>query len=181
MSDTQPKGAIARGSLPGMRELINVMMQPKEQLIETIKKALEAATPGTLYAKEDEWPGNSNLKYWVETHEDGIGCFVRIEDAYLAANAPEWIRALLEENKRLDGMFDDANHRAAVSKVSIDELYFQLQQTREELEQEKFHVANLELGQLSLSTANDELKYELEQVKAELENLKGEDTPDTPK
>jgi hypothetical protein len=32
MSDTQPKGAIAIGSLPGMRELINGMTQPKEHL-----------------------------------------------------------------------------------------------------------------------------------------------------
>lgn len=70
-------------------------------IIEKIEKSLEAATPGPLAAKDDLWPGNSNLQYWVETMEDGIGAFATREDAYLSANAPEWLRALLEENKRL--------------------------------------------------------------------------------
>lgn len=49
----------------------------------------EASTPGPLYAKNEEWPGNANLRYWVDNQDDGIGCFVRYEDAKFAAEARE--------------------------------------------------------------------------------------------
>ncbi|MFD1270623.1 hypothetical protein ACFQ3Y_24745 [Paenibacillus motobuensis] len=68
----------------------------------------EAATPGPLSADADEWPGNENLRYWVNTHEDGIGCFLAYEDAKFFAEAregwPEAMRIAIAaeaENKRL--------------------------------------------------------------------------------
>jgi hypothetical protein len=102
MSDTQPKGAIAIGSLPGMRELIKVMTQPKEQLIETIEKALEEGSDGAY--------------------------------EYVETNHREWLRSLLDENKRLK------RDKAETMRLVIQrdkEHAIQLQQTREELKQEK--------------------------------------------
>jgi hypothetical protein len=89
MSDTQPKGAIAIGSLPGMRELINVMTQPKEQLIDIseIEKALEA--PPKPY---------------------GGGLHKQLEEM------KNFTRGLLEENKRLETKYhvDMNNYRSQV-------------------------------------------------------------------
>jgi len=66
----------------------------------------EAATPGPLYAKNEEWPGNANLRYWVDNQDDGIGCFVRYEDAKFAAEAREgWpyaIRRAIAAEAELD-------------------------------------------------------------------------------
>jgi chromosome segregation ATPase len=108
-------------------------------------------------------------------------------------------RALLEENKRLEGMFDDANRRAAISKISIDDLYSrleqveeengmvnalseadnldlksQLQQTREEMERARKSAKHHQDMRDSEADRLPNLITELEQVKAELAKYKGE-------
>ena len=99
-------------------------------LAEEIRKALDAATPGPWYAEQEEWPGNENLQYWVGNHEDGLGAFVRYEDAYLAAKSIEWLRWQQGEIERLTKERDDYMRYA-------EEYRLQLQQLREELEQVK--------------------------------------------
>jgi hypothetical protein len=107
----EPKGAIAIGSLPGMRELINVMTQPKEQLIEKIEKSL---------ALFDELIPNQNS--------------LEVAGDYLELHAVEISRLcikLRKENKKLEWSFKSSNKkRDSVLTNTIA----QLQQTREELE-----------------------------------------------
>lgn len=55
----------------------------------------EAASLGKYYASAEEWPGNANLRHWVSDHYDGIGCFIRYEDARFDAEAREgWPEAI---------------------------------------------------------------------------------------
>ncbi|MMZ45532.1 hypothetical protein D1872_71330 [compost metagenome] len=55
----------------------------------------ETATEGPLYAVPHEWPGNDKLRFWVDNLADGIGCFVRREDAVFHAEAREgWPEAI---------------------------------------------------------------------------------------
>ncbi|UNL92821.1 hypothetical protein CPY53_04275 [Paenibacillus polymyxa] len=55
----------------------------------------ETATEGPLYAVPHEWPGNDKLRFWVDNLADGIGCFVRREDAVFHVEAREgWPEAI---------------------------------------------------------------------------------------
>jgi hypothetical protein len=125
-----------------MRELINVMTQPKEQLIDIaeIEKALEAVTPGE-WEVVDLDPVQIAIGYkfqdgihtakWIAEIDSDQDNGHQHADAWLIANAPKWLRALLEENKRLK------RDKAETMRLVIQrdkEHAIQLQQTREELE-----------------------------------------------
>jgi len=93
---------------------------------------LDAATPGPWYAEQEEWPGNENLQYWVGNHADGLGAFVRYEDAYLAAKSIEWLRwqqgeierlrAELEQVKAERDKYQKALHEEQRESVRLSEI-----------------------------------------------------------
>lgn len=74
----------------------------------------DAATVGPWNASSDEWPGNDNLQYWVNTHWDGILCAGTFDDARFASEArtgwPHAIRRALDaeaEVERLKAIIAD--------------------------------------------------------------------------
>jgi hypothetical protein len=71
------------------------------------------ATEGPLYAVPHEWPGNDKLRFWVDGLTDGIGCFVRREDAVFHVEAregwPEAIRRAIATEGLLHGLVDAIN------------------------------------------------------------------------
>ncbi|WGD77717.1 hypothetical protein P5643_13960 [Bacillus subtilis] len=73
----------------------------KEQL-EEIRKRSEKATEGFWNADSYEWPGNENLRYWVNTLYDGLAAAVTKEDADFIANARQDIPALLNHIAELE-------------------------------------------------------------------------------
>lgn len=62
-------------------------------MINKIKESLEKATP--------KWYYNGNEIVSLDNPKVGIGGFLTEDDNHLAANAPEWIRYLIEEVERL--------------------------------------------------------------------------------
>jgi len=100
------------------------LVTDRKKMIAEIREALEKATPGPFIARDYEWPGNDKLLYWVMTHDDGIGAFACYEDAHLAANAPEWLRFLLNEIDRLDREYAEerAAHNAHMTELLECEL-----------------------------------------------------------
>ncbi|MCA1184788.1 hypothetical protein, partial [Bacillus licheniformis] len=64
--------------------------------LEAIRQRAEAATGRYWGADDHEWPGNENLRYWVNTHWDGVAAAVTKEDAEFIANARQDIPALLD-------------------------------------------------------------------------------------
>lgn len=97
----------------------------------------------------------------VETIEKALEAWDRNEDTHLQANMRSWLRALLEENKRIDGLYKKATEYSAQGLVDYAELESQLQQTREELSQVS--------TSLSLSRVDAKRwREELGQAKAEL-------------
>ena len=64
-----------------------------------IRKALDAATPGNWFVMHDtdievENPPGSG-------YTDSVGYTSSVNDAHLIANAPTWLRFLLDENERI--------------------------------------------------------------------------------
>ena len=53
---------------------------PTNAELEAMEARANAATD-VCHVGESPWPGNENLQWWVETHWDGFGAFVRREDA----------------------------------------------------------------------------------------------------
>lgn len=152
-------------------------------IVEEIRKALDAATPGPWEAINIGMP--SGAVWRVDACRYTVATAISEENAYLIANAPTWLRTLLEENRKLEGMFDDANRRAAVSKVSIDELHAELQQLREELERcgEKLETQERLANKYATDYAELERHHQhwckesdatLEQVKKERDELRDE-------
>jgi thioesterase domain-containing protein len=62
-------------------------------MLEQIKQALENATP--------DWHDNGNEIVSKQNLRVGIGGFLKDEDNHLAANAPEWLRYLIDEVEQL--------------------------------------------------------------------------------
>jgi len=110
---------------------------PMSGIAEEIRKALDAAHEYTLFADTEPHPGNENLQYWVGDHYDGIGAYVSYEDAYLAANAPTWLRTLLEENERIIKERDKWEAKARIQYRLHNEMIEEARSYREELEQVK--------------------------------------------
>lgn len=75
------------------------MTQPNEKLTETIEKALAKASERGVWAVTELIRGSDF--YSVMHHYDEVAKVHELYDAHLIANAPEWLRALLEENKRI--------------------------------------------------------------------------------
>ncbi|MCY8997958.1 hypothetical protein [Bacillus inaquosorum] len=73
----------------------------KDQL-EEIRQRAEVATEGFWNADVREWPGNENLRYWINTLEDGLAAAVTKEDAEFIANAHQDIPALLNHINKLE-------------------------------------------------------------------------------
>ncbi|MFT4448706.1 hypothetical protein ACMXZI_15515 [Bacillus subtilis] len=74
----------------------------KDQLDE-IRQRAEMATKGFWNANiHHEWPGNENLRYWINTLEDGLAATVSKEDAEFIANAHQDIPALLNHINKLE-------------------------------------------------------------------------------
>jgi len=140
------------------------MMPNDKDTLEEIQKALDAATDEPLYADPDIWPGNDNLSHWVNTHWDGIGAYVKYEDAYLAANAPEWLRYLLEQNKQLQAETDLWKAEYNRAKSDVLKLEVNLGEERDRWKEEA-------LLQARLYTEKNE---QLERLRGELEQLKAE-------
>lgn len=70
--------------------------QKIQEHVQTVREALKQSSEGPFMADEEKWPGNDNLQYWVQDHMDGIGAFVRYEDAFFAANSPTWLQQSIE-------------------------------------------------------------------------------------
>ncbi len=70
--------------------------------LEAIRQRAEAATEGYWGADDSEWPGNGNLRYWINTHWDGVAAAVTKEDAEFIANARQDIPALLDHIAEID-------------------------------------------------------------------------------
>lgn len=163
------------------------MTQPNEQLISTIEKALEAARIPYSF--------NENNGDLLDSTGHTVADFIyHDEDAYLIANTPEWLRALLEENKRLIGdkdfWYQLCTQERELFKAQKDhmreeleqaqqklkdyegckgiEAYYrvlsELRETREELEKEN---EQLKSGMFRQANECARLKAELEQVKAD--------------
>ena len=64
--------------------------------LEDLRQRLEKATGSYWNVDDCEWPGNENLRYWVNTHWDGIAAAVTKEDAEFIAHARQDIPALLD-------------------------------------------------------------------------------------
>jgi len=130
--------------------------------IEQIKKALESATPG-------KWkPEYAIISSVISDEGNGvrtvIGTHIRRNDVELIANAPTWIRTLLEENERLE------NHNQAIAEDALEDKR-QLQQLREELAEEKRHAALGWEQSGKWLEENGKLRVELDQVKKERDEL----------
>lgn len=90
------------------------------------KRLRAEAESGFVIADGETWPGNENLQHWVKsnrddethTHGDGIGCFIKYEDArffeHAHANYTTIIDMLLNSLEALqdtvDSGYDQANH-----------------------------------------------------------------------
>ncbi|MDQ9094253.1 MULTISPECIES: hypothetical protein [Bacillus] len=74
--------------------------------LEAIRQRAEAATEGYWGADDSEWPGNGNLRYWINTHWDGVAAAVTKEDAEFIAHARQDIPALLDHIAELQGKID---------------------------------------------------------------------------
>lgn len=169
----QPIGSYAHGSI---RQLLP--NQPNE-LIETIEKALEASTPGPWEVTKDEF-GDSIVKSQVNSvAEEVIVTNFRDSDIYLIANAPEWLHALLEENKRqssiisdlsgkVNRLTDEYNEVCSHRKVMQDTMKEReelLQQAREDLAYNKKMYDQLH-------DSRKDIEKELRRVEAEREQVK---------
>lgn len=75
-------------------------MELTDEQIQEITDVLQGLTDGGFWnARKEKWPGNDNLQYWVESHEDGLACAIEYHDANFIANAPSWIRQLLADRQ----------------------------------------------------------------------------------
>jgi hypothetical protein len=101
-------------------------MTDTEKKIAEIREALEKATP--------RWHYNGNEIVSLDNPRVGIGGFLRDENNYLAANAPEWLRFLLSELERLEREYAEerAAHNAHVAELC--ELEKENRKMREELD-----------------------------------------------
>ncbi|QHZ45848.1 hypothetical protein [Bacillus sp. NSP9.1] len=70
--------------------------------LEAIRQRVEAATESYWAADDSEWPGNENLRYWVNTHWDGVAAAVTKEDAEFIAHARQDIPTLLDHIAELN-------------------------------------------------------------------------------
>jgi hypothetical protein len=103
------------------------MTKPNE-LITEIEKALEAATPGPW---EVDYAVITSVK--VKGELNMIGTHIRRIDAPLIANAPEWLRALLEEVERLNHVLEQIEH----DSMDVDTvLYARINRTNFEVSHE---------------------------------------------
>lgn len=152
------------------------MTQPKELDIAEIEKVLEAATPGPW--KMDLWPRTDAIG--IQQHgsiTDYVALMSRSNknhhnDAYLIANAPEWLRTLLELLRY--EKVQSSGWNSEYLKVVAD-----LQQTREELERSKETISAKTITiEVLVGQVEDETRLhaktcvELEQVKAERDGLR---------
>jgi len=132
-----------------------------DRIMEEIRKALDAATPGPWevtnlgdvhITKDYRMVDGRHIAMWIadmcvdRENEDQI-----LADAHLIANAPEWLRwqqgeidrlqekvdSLLEEKEGWQVVADRGWHEAGEEVKKREELEFQLQQLRKELEQVK--------------------------------------------
>ena len=87
-----------------MMWVYRVVKKLTEQELQAIKKRMNSADSGIWIADHKEWPGNSNLQYWVNSTEldgDGLCACVDIEDAEFIAHARQDIPMLVAEVERL--------------------------------------------------------------------------------
>lgn len=100
-------------------------MTQHKQLIETIEKALESATKG-------QWKGKHAINPYISVQtnvdEEVIATVHSRKDLNLLSNSPEWLRFLLEENKRLT----IALHTHESYDKTVAELYEELEQVKAE-------------------------------------------------
>ncbi|MFD0673951.1 hypothetical protein [Cohnella sp. GCM10027633] len=153
------------------------MTQPNE-LIETIEKALEAATPGPwitgVCTKDDINIQGSTSNHMVTLRRrttvvaftGPAGDDQSARDAFLIANSPTWLRALLEENKRLQSV----EHTLCLTIGEADKV---LQQTREELEQVK--AERDELREFWKGVTLDQAKEYIESIQSLRTELSAKD------
>lgn len=101
-----------------------------------IREALEKSTPGPWKIFRDKSTGETQIgtaydhpqlkgPNSVVSHAYGINgefVYIQVYDADLIANAPEWLRQLLDENERLDKRMIENHRRAVANAVIIDEL-----------------------------------------------------------
>ncbi|MEI2633017.1 MULTISPECIES: hypothetical protein [Bacillus] len=73
----------------------------KNQLKE-IRQRAEVATEGFWSADVHKCSGNENLRYWINTLDDGLAASVTQEDAEFIANAHQDIPALLNYINKLE-------------------------------------------------------------------------------
>lgn len=79
-------------------------MKMNEQELQAIKERMNSADSGFWIAEHSEWPGNSNLQYWVNSTEldgDGLCACVDIKDAEFIAHARQDVPKLVAEVERL--------------------------------------------------------------------------------
>ncbi|MEK3817477.1 hypothetical protein [Bacillus sp. FSL K6-1284] len=74
--------------------------------LEAIRQRVGAATESYWAADDSEWPGNENLRYWVNTYWDGVAAAVTKEDAEFIAHARQDIPDLLDHIAALQGKID---------------------------------------------------------------------------
>ena len=149
------------------------------EIVEEIRKALESATPGPWEADD----GGSETIGIFEVDGEAI-CYLSPnvysgaglrgleqdrDNAHLIANAPTWLRTLLEER-------DKDRMNAEYLRAVIEQNQRDLQQLREELSEEKRHAALGWEQSNKWLEENGRLRAELDQVKKELERYKKGDT-----
>ena len=80
-------------------------MTPEQ--LQAIKERLKNTTDGFWLADTEEWPGNEKLKYWVQTHYDGLAATINKGDAQFIAHARQDIPALVAEVERLNALLQE--------------------------------------------------------------------------
>lgn len=90
-----------------------------------VRERCEKATSGPWGADCEPWPGNQNLQYWINTHDDGLACAVSKDDAKFIACAREDIPKLLEEVEMLKVLKEGYRRLAEKYKSSLEVIELQ--------------------------------------------------------
>lgn len=145
---------------------------PNPGIAEEIWKALEAATP--------DWYDNGNEIVSKGNPRVGIGGFMKDEDNHLAANAPEWLRYLLQQIEQQKAEIEAMRLSRDFEIKESNKAKHLLQQYREENERLKNEIkshgpegrnyTNAQYVELRLE--NERLRGEHEQVKAERDDYR---------
>lgn len=144
-------------------------MPDNDSRIEEIMKALKRAHPGP-------WVFSEDANDIVSDRDDHIICdnLQTRFDAHLIANAPEWLRYLLEQNDLLRSSKADVEYNRKLLSDEKQKLIEQNEQQQAEIERERSNAARWYNDYGREFQRRKEAERELQQSREEAERLRGE-------